>query len=201
MAAHAEGAGHGSGKHGHHKHDVHPEWGVMDPKSERRFTAPAQRIDKAIAAFLRAAASDGARRGRADPPRISQEEIEKHRVPIGYRDICAPFYILYRECADKEGLMAKRRCKHSHHKLEECFWHEYVATAARARHLAAAVAGARCARVARASALRRSGLTTVARAPRYRRRVLRQHAWVLEEKRIQRALAEQKRIAEAEGKQ
>ena len=55
----------------------------------------------------------------------TQAEMEKHRVPLAYRDYCAHLLIKLNECR-LDTFYMPWKCKHERHSYEKCEYDEYA---------------------------------------------------------------------------
>ena len=57
--------------------------------------------------------------------KVSVEEMQKHRVPLGFRDACAHLLIPLNKCRESTRFMPWK-CEHERHIYEKCQYELYV---------------------------------------------------------------------------
>ncbi|CAK7903909.1 hypothetical protein CAAN1_13S03796 [[Candida] anglica] len=54
------------------------------------------------------------------PPLLSEEDLQKYKVPLKWRDRCAAYYALYKICLVRQSANSSIVCKQDKHSWEEC---------------------------------------------------------------------------------
>lgn len=54
------------------------------------------------------------------PPLLSEDDLQKYKVPLKWRDRCAAYYALYQTCLIRQSANSSVLCKHDKHAWEEC---------------------------------------------------------------------------------
>ncbi|CAG8619850.1 9334_t:CDS:2 [Ambispora gerdemannii] len=57
--------------------------------------------------------------------KVTQEELEKHRVPLAWRDTCAHLLIPLNKCRIRENYFPWK-CKDEKHSYEKCQYEDYM---------------------------------------------------------------------------
>ncbi|KAK6463311.1 NADH-ubiquinone oxidoreductase B18 subunit (CI-B18) [Scheffersomyces coipomensis] len=60
------------------------------------------------------------------PPLLSEEDLQKYRVPLRWRDRCATYFALYHTCLIRQSANSSVSCKHDKHAWEECENLDYI---------------------------------------------------------------------------
>ncbi|CAH2353258.1 hypothetical protein CLIB1423_10S00870 [[Candida] railenensis] len=54
------------------------------------------------------------------PPLLSEEDLQKYKIPLRWRDRCAAYYALYQICLTRQSANSSIECKLDKHAWEEC---------------------------------------------------------------------------------
>lgn len=54
------------------------------------------------------------------PPLLSEDDMQKYRVPLKWRDRCAAYFALYQTCLFRQSANGSVDCHHDKHVWEEC---------------------------------------------------------------------------------
>ncbi|CAI5757914.1 unnamed protein product [Candida verbasci] len=54
------------------------------------------------------------------PPLLSQDDCQKYKVPLKWRDRCAAYFALYQTCLIRKSANSSVDCHHDKHSWEEC---------------------------------------------------------------------------------
>ncbi|CAN3361134.1 hypothetical protein DICA3_F05490 [Diutina catenulata] len=54
------------------------------------------------------------------PPLLSDEDLQKYKVPLKWRDRCAAYYALFQTCLIRQSANSSVDCHHDKHLWEEC---------------------------------------------------------------------------------
>ncbi|CCG22615.1 hypothetical protein CORT_0B09110 [Candida orthopsilosis Co 90-125] len=54
------------------------------------------------------------------PPLLSEDDCQKYKVPLKWRDRCAAYFALYQTCLIRQSANSSVDCKHDKHSWEEC---------------------------------------------------------------------------------
>ncbi|CUM64531.1 uncharacterized protein PRCAT00002136001 [Priceomyces carsonii] len=54
------------------------------------------------------------------PLLVSEEDLQKYKVPLRWRDRCAAYFALYQTCLIRQSANSSVDCKHDKHSWEEC---------------------------------------------------------------------------------
>lgn len=51
---------------------------------------------------------------------VSEDDLQKYKVPLRWRDRCAAYFSLYHICLIRQSANSSVDCKHDKHSWEEC---------------------------------------------------------------------------------
>ncbi|KAI5955681.1 hypothetical protein KGF54_001183 [Candida jiufengensis] len=54
------------------------------------------------------------------PPLLTEDECQKYKVPLKWRDRCAAYFALFQTCLIRQSANSSVSCKHDKHAWEEC---------------------------------------------------------------------------------
>ena len=54
------------------------------------------------------------------PPLLSEDDLQKYKVPLRWRDRCAAYFALHQICLIRQSANSSVLCKHDKHSWEEC---------------------------------------------------------------------------------
>ncbi|EGV60372.1 hypothetical protein PSN45_001866 [Yamadazyma tenuis] len=54
------------------------------------------------------------------PPLLSDDDLQKYKVPLKWRDRCAFYFALYQTCLIRQSANGSVDCGHDKHAWEEC---------------------------------------------------------------------------------